>query len=138
MSSKKAVKQKKNNVSLSFKKFLLISVTVLLIISPLILAVINIVRNEQLQKDNSLSVTLYDNNSIELASEAGMPENANDGSLTRIFYELINAPQSPAEFPETLDKNIFIKASIILSSRTFWWTATIVRYWSFIFNRCDF
>ena len=33
---------------------------------------------------------------------------------------------------------IFIKASIILSSRTFWWTATIVWYWSFIFNRCNF
>ena len=97
---------------------MLFSITALLIILPLIFAIINIAHHEQLQKRNLLSVTLYDNNSIELASEAGVPDNAEEDSLIRIFYELITAPRSPVETPELFSKNVFIKASIILNDKT--------------------
>ena len=118
MSLKKALKQKNNNSSLSLKKALLVSVTILLIISPLIFAFVNVVQHEQPQKDNPLSVILYDNNSVEIAKESDTPENANENSLTRIFYELINAPLTPTELPENLDKNKFIKASITYNGNT--------------------
>ena len=120
MASKKTPKQKKNNSSLSFRKILLITVTTLLIISPLILAFINIVHHEQqLQKDNPFSVILYDNASVELARESDIPNNAAEDSLTRIFYELINAPPSPTALPENLDRNIFIKASITYNNNAY-------------------
>ena len=109
---------KKWVLSLTLKKIIIISIAIILIISPLIIAVGNIIYRKQLQKDNLFTVILLDNNSVEIARESNVPETANEDSLTRIFYELVTSPRTDAILPDGLNKDIFIKAITTLNGQT--------------------
>lgn len=110
---KKMISNLKKWISaLTLKKILIISIAALLIISPLIIAIGNIIHQNKRLKDNQFTVTLLDSDYVEIASESNAPETANENSLTRIFFELITSPQNPTTLPEDINEHDFIRANI--------------------------
>ena len=96
--------------SLTKKKIILTVIVCMLIISPVFIALGNMIHTKNLPSQHLFKITLYDNNGKEIAYESVAPETADEESLTRIFYELSSSQQRPTELPSYIDTSRFVRA----------------------------
>lgn len=99
------------------KKIVLFSLSVLLIITPTLLALMYAHAVDNAQADH-YSVALSDRNGNQFASEEGMPEEADNNSLLGLFYNITTTMKQTPKAPGDPSTDDHIYADIVLNGES--------------------
>ena len=97
------------------KKILLAIGCLPLILLPTIFALLYVQYTDYIYHSEQMTVTLYDQNGVELITESGNPEKVTPGSMVDIFYQIQSNKTPLAKPPASLEADPFIVAKISLN-----------------------
>lgn len=99
---------------LTAKKIFLAIGSLILALLPTIFALCYVQYTNYAYHSDQMTVTLYDQNGVEIITESGNPEKATPGSMIDVFYQL-QSNKSPLSKPPVSQSNTFVVAKISLN-----------------------